>query len=218
MAAQSWATRAAGLFRELGDLSALTTALTGLGVERQKAGDYAAARQHHQQTLALARELGEPDNGSYAVGNLGIVALLEGDYGTAWAHLTESLQLAWEASRRHLAYGVQVAIALAGLGAVAVARARNPRDRLAEAARILGAAAAGLAARGATLEPGDREPNATAIAAARAALGEAAFAREWAAGQALGLEEAIALALAQPAEDGPAGEVAGGAPGLTPGS
>jgi DNA-binding NarL/FixJ family response regulator len=65
------------------------------------------------------------------------------------------------------------------------------------ATRLLGAAAAARQRIGAPLPPVDRPGHEATMQAARAALGERAFAAAWAMGQALGLEEAVAEALAE---------------------
>jgi hypothetical protein len=65
------------------------------------------------------------------------------------------------------------------------------------AARLLGAAAAAREATGALLPPVEQPDHDATVQAARVALGEAAFATAWAAGQALTLDEAVAEALAE---------------------
>jgi hypothetical protein len=70
--------------------------------------------------------------------------------------------------------------------------------------QLCGAAAALREALGAPLAPNRREEWERELGAARAALGEAAFAAAWAEGQALPLEDAITLAL-QDGHDGPSG-------------
>jgi hypothetical protein len=83
-----------------------------------------------------------------------------------------------------------------GLAALAGAQGRWQ-----EAAQLLGAAAIVREANGFPLRRGERATRDRTVAAAQAALGEAAYAVAWAAGRALSLDEAVALALghAQPA-------------------
>jgi hypothetical protein len=72
------------------------------------------------------------------------------------------------------------------------------RRRWARAARLLGAADAGLERLGGVLaEPLGQQQQERALAAARAQLGEPAFAAAYAAGRALALDEAVAEALAE---------------------
>ena len=65
----------------------------------------------------------------------------------------------------------------------------------AQAAHLFGAAAAGRAALGIARPPTDQAAYDQRVAAVRAALGEEEFARAWAEGQAMTLEQAIASAL-----------------------
>src|SRR5262249_42473774 len=64
-----------------------------------------------------------------------------------------------------------------------------------EAARLLGAASVGREGLGKPLDRWDQEDWDAALASARAALGEAAFASLWAEGRALTLDQAVASAL-----------------------
>jgi DNA-binding NarL/FixJ family response regulator len=66
-----------------------------------------------------------------------------------------------------------------------------------------------LEARGAVLDPSDRVDLDRNLAAARAQLDEAAWAKAWAEGRAMSLEEAIALAL-EPMPERPPAEPAAG--------
>ena len=83
---------------------------------------------------------------------------------------------------------------LAGLGGAAVGQGRPGGAE--RGARLLGAAAAPLRAHWETLAPWARREHEQWLAAARAALGDAAFAAAFAAGQALPFAEAVALARA----------------------
>ena len=66
------------------------------------------------------------------------------------------------------------------------------------AARLLGAAEALRRAIGAPLTPADRSEYDARVAAARAQLGDGAFAAVWAEGRAMSLEQAVACALEAP--------------------
>jgi hypothetical protein len=89
------------------------------------------------------------------------------------------------------------------------------QQQWARAVRLLGAVERGVESLGAASlrAPGGNERQGLPVAlpeeyqrtvdAARAALGEAAFAVAWAAGRGLSLEEAVALALEESPEDGP---------------
>jgi hypothetical protein len=80
------------------------------------------------------------------------------------------------------------------LAAVACAQGQPERG-----AHLLGAAAALRAGRGMPLPPNERAAQERTVAAARAALGEDAFAAAWAQCQRMSLEQAIAYALEEEA-------------------
>jgi hypothetical protein len=77
-----------------------------------------------------------------------------------------------------------------------LAQAAAAQDEPARAARLGGAAEAARAALGRGVFLADRAAHDRAVAAMRATLGEAGFARAWASGQRLSLAAAVAEALA----------------------
>jgi tetratricopeptide (TPR) repeat protein len=116
-----------------------------------------------------------------ALASLGNVACEAGDYARALRLYEESLELAWRMGLNH-----PILLCLEGLARVAVAQGRMER-----AARLCGAAAALREDKGWPLPPAKRAEHDRTVAAAHAALGEAAFTAAWARGHALPLEEAI---------------------------
>jgi predicted ATPase/class 3 adenylate cyclase len=152
-------------------------------------GDHARARRLLEESLALARQDGNRDLLAWTLHRLGRLALARGEAGSARADLQEGLEL-----RRAMGHQAGIAAGLEGLAAVAVCGRQPGR-----AARLLGAATALRQAIGAPLPPVDRPDCEATAQAARAALGEAAFAAAWAAGEALTPEEAVAEALADDA-------------------
>jgi hypothetical protein len=119
------------------------------------------------------------------------VAQLRGEYAVAQTYYTESLPVFQEVSNLR-----QVLVALEGLGSVLVVQAGDQSTRLVRATQVLGAAIALREQRDMVLNADEQTPHAEqAVAAARAGLGEAAFAAAWAAGQQLSLEQAFTLAL-----------------------
>jgi predicted ATPase len=70
-------------------------ALDGAGVLAWLQGDYAAARAHYEESLAVTREVAPAEGESVAssLGNLGIIAIEQGDYTSAGALLREALEL-----------------------------------------------------------------------------------------------------------------------------
>src|SRR5262249_38906067 len=147
--------------------------LSRLGILAQRQGDYAAARALLEESITIGREVGEKWTLGRSIRALGIVAQKQGDYATARSLLQDSLTMVRElGSKTGIA---EAGDALAGLAVV--------EGQAARAARLFGAAAALRDSIGARPDPGDRaeyEPN---VAAARATLGEEAFAAAWAAGR-----------------------------------
>jgi hypothetical protein len=119
---------------------------------------------------------------------LGLLARAQGDEARAAEHLAAGLALVGELGDR-----LNAGHFVKGLAELAAGRGRP-----AEAARLLGAAEATLQAAGTPLHRYALEQpwHERAVSAARAALGEAAFAHAWAEGRTLPLETAIAEALA----------------------
>jgi predicted ATPase/DNA-binding XRE family transcriptional regulator len=161
-------------YRRVGHWRGLASALTHLGNALAALGDTARAAPLHAEGLALYRELDERWGVAAPLAHLASLALLEGNHGRAEAWYEESLAL-----RRSIGDRAGIAACLDGLAGVALARGEAAR-----AARLLGAAAALRAAAGVAVFPADRATHEDAVAAARYALGEAAFGAAWAAGQA----------------------------------
>jgi len=178
---------ALALFREMGDWQHVGIVLGDLGVVIYAQGNPARAATLFEEARALYRRLGERWHIIMITGHLADVALGQGNLRRGAALYAECLALARDAGMRP-----QIARGLEELAWVAmqVGPAGDPR----RAARLLGAAMI-LGAGGWTpmrVEP-DRPERVRS--AARAALGEEAFAMAWAEGQALSQEEAVALAL-----------------------
>jgi predicted ATPase/DNA-binding XRE family transcriptional regulator len=173
------------LCRALGDKQGITFALTALGAVAHYQGDYARATALYDQSLALRRELGNPWGIAVSLTNLAEVARAVGEGARAEALYAESLGLLGAVRDTS-----GVPVCLEGLAAIAAAGGQAER-----AALLFGAAAALRLAIGAPLPPSERAGHERAVAAARAALGPAAFAAAWARGQAMTVEEARAAAV-----------------------
>jgi hypothetical protein len=148
-------------------------------------GEYAEAAVFGRESLALFREMGNRGATAGAQSGLGSVMLALGEAGQAAAFFQEALRLHRETDR---AGGV--AACLEGLAGVAT---RTGRARA--AARLFGAPealreAAGLSER----EPADQGDYDRNLALLHTALEPAALDAEWAAGRALSLDAALALA------------------------
>jgi hypothetical protein len=112
----------------------------------------------------------------------------QGEVEAARAALAEALNLAWAEGPR---FGVAAALEELGVQAVRQGHAQHGVPFLAVAATL-------RETMGAPVRPADRPALEGALAAARAALGAAAFTGAWAAGQTLPVEQIVAHALADP--------------------
>jgi tetratricopeptide (TPR) repeat protein len=78
-------TRAAALYRDLGDQTGQACALNHLGLVQQDTGDYPAAAASHQQALSLARDAGDLLAEAVSLTDVGLVQQMTGDYPAAAA-------------------------------------------------------------------------------------------------------------------------------------
>jgi predicted ATPase/DNA-binding XRE family transcriptional regulator len=173
-------------WRELGDKQSCAGALNDLGEHARFLGDYASAARYYAEGLALFQELGNRPFIALVLCNQGYLAHNQGDDARAAAFMAESLALVRETTWQEF-----IAYCLAGSGWVAMGQGWAER-----AARLLGAAKTPFDAAGDLLAPIDRAEFDRNVAAARAQLGDEAFAAAWQAGQAMTLEQAVAYALA----------------------
>ena len=176
------------IFRQVGDTWAIALVLNNLAGVALVQGHDDAAGALFEEGLALLREAGDKWAVAMALSGLGRVAFRQGDHRRATARYAESLALRWDVAGKR-----GIAGCLIGLAEVAGALGEHER-----AARLVGAAASLLDAIGTPVWPVDRAQFDHAVAAARAGLGEDAFAAAWAAGRALPLDQAVGYALAAP--------------------
>ena len=155
-------------------------------------GDAAGATARLDEALALFRELGDRWGVAIVRRDQMLLAQRRGDPAAVAALGQEFLRLLRELGTRMGAADCYERLAWAA----------HARGRAEPAARLLGAAAAARAAAGVLLAPVRRGDHDGAVAAARAALGAAAFAAAWAEGQALSPDEAFAAALEEAGGDG----------------
>jgi predicted ATPase/class 3 adenylate cyclase/Tfp pilus assembly protein PilF len=172
------------LQRELRDKEGIAHSFTDLGMVAYMQGDYARATARLEEGLILRRELGDKEGIAGSLNYLGMVAYLQGDFGRATALLHEALLLSRDIGAKRL-----MAEGLEGLAWVAAVDGQSQ-----QAAWLGGAAERLRQALGVPLSPDFRLNHDQAVQALCAALGEDAFAVAWAAGQALALDQAIALA------------------------
>ena len=171
--------------RAMGDLGEVARALGNMGEAEYHLGDLASAAARHTEALALARQLGRTNLEAFQLGDLGNVARRQGDLVRATALHRQALELKHALGARR-----QIAITLEDLAGVAGAEGRGER-----AASLLGAASAVRETIGTPQIVPERLATEQAVAAARAALGEEAWAAAFTAGRALSLEQAIIYAL-----------------------
>jgi predicted ATPase/DNA-binding SARP family transcriptional activator len=162
-------------------------ALNGLADVEVSEGDCDAALPLFEESLAIRRRLGDQWGIAVSVSGLGHLARQRGDGAAARAFYGESLTI-----RRELGDRWGIAECLEDVAALTLAAGPDAGT----AVRLFGAAAALREAIGTPLRPANRADYERRVAAARAALGEVAFAEAWAGGSRLTWEQAVAAALA----------------------
>jgi predicted ATPase/class 3 adenylate cyclase len=176
------------LYEQAGDRWGQAGALNSLGEIARADGDLAGAASRYEQSLALFAAIGDARSQALVWFNLGLTARALDDAARAGAAFREAL------ARQH-AFGDRAgcAAALAGLGGLA-----RERTDWARATALL-AAAASLVGSDDLPAVGVEAPDYAADrAAARSALGDAAFALAWDAGRSLDPDITIRSALAEP--------------------
>ena len=167
--------------------------LSYLGALAYAQGALPLATSRFEAALLEQRAIDDRWGMGVSLVRLGYAARDRGDTAPALALFTEGLALVTELGDRRI-----IALALDGVAGLAIAWGQPER-----AARLFGAAAALREANGLPVDPAHRAAQGRDVAAARAALGEDAFAAGWASGAALPLPVAIAeaTAIAAPAPD-----------------
>ena len=218
------------LRRQLGDQRGIADSLNNLGAVALKQGDYPLAQALFEESLALKREMGDKPNISIALNNLGVLASQQGNHAAAQALYEESLALKsgmddkpgivlaksnlglvavaqqqypqahrWHSESLILAHAIgdklHIVYNLVGMAAVALGVGNALR-----AARVVATAETLLNNIQGALEPLIRNQFEQTLAATQAALDIESFARAWAAGGQLSLEEAVTYALEEPTE------------------
>ncbi|MCA9876258.1 MAG: hypothetical protein KC442_00690 [Thermomicrobiales bacterium] len=193
-AAREHGEAAIGLMRQAGNRSWLAYILCDFGEYLATAGDRARGETLLAEGLQLHRDLGNKQGLGNKLSDIGLMKHAAGDEAAAARHYAESIRLLREGGDTWY-----LATPVGGLAAIAMG-AGWPGP----AARLIGAAGAMRERSGAALWPKERERFLHTERAARAALGEAAYLQEIAAGRALPLAsvitEAMAVADAAPAE------------------
>ncbi len=173
---------ALGLARQLDYKYGMAIMRSTLGFVAVKERAYGPARSLLEQAQALTQQLGNDFGMAYCLWGLAALAQRQHDYITARVQFSASLKL-------YRSIG-------ANAGAVdcieRLAQVHAALGEAGEAARLGGAAAKWRGSTGVPMAPVEREDHQRAMAAARDQLGQEAFDRAWAEGQAPALEQVIA--------------------------
>ena len=173
------------LARQAGAKPETAWLLLGSGRMALRLGDHQRAAALLEEGLALARETETKDAEASILPVLGDVFLTRGDDARAGVLYREGLTLAARIGQNPaVADGLRRVAGLTGAAGQAT-----------RAARLFGAADALRTVMGTSIPPAEREVYEREVDAARAALGEDAFAADWERGRALPLEDAVAEAL-----------------------
>jgi non-specific serine/threonine protein kinase len=175
----------AQIFRDVGERWGLAFTLSQLGALAVAGGDLVSARAYREESVSIFREVGDRFGSGMLLMGLGQLMRLEGDLAQSAARHHEALEALSELGDRWL-----IPRALAGMAGLAHLAGKH-----ADAARLLGAAAALHDATGTSEIPTIRPVLDRDVADVRAALGEPAFAVAWAEGRAMTLEQAVVHAL-----------------------
>ncbi len=184
------------MWREIGDRLSLALVLNNFGNVLRHLGESAAARAAYEESFSIARETGDRRRMGFALNGLGGLARDRGDAREAARIYAEALKI-----RQTLGEKFEIAKTLEDFAQM-VARGRDPgvAVTLAAAATTLHRSA------GAGAQRKDRALQ-DAMAAARRALGDQAYASAWDVGLAMSMDEAVELALTWSAR--PAGKPEG---------
>jgi predicted ATPase/DNA-binding SARP family transcriptional activator len=167
-------TEALSLFRALRDVEGTAWSLISLGAVARYRGDRDRARALLSESLELSGSIGFREGVAWCEEQLGLVALAGGAVSRARARLRASY-----ATHRQLRDRWRMASVLEDLAAAELESAADqsaaPELGATRAAYLLGVAQSMREAIGTVLAPCERRDHERTVAAARAALGEAAF-------------------------------------------
>jgi predicted ATPase/DNA-binding CsgD family transcriptional regulator len=179
------------VFRRLGDKPGTALALNILGELCRVEGDYEAAKGYYEACLEIVKETGELLRESMQYHNLGLIATHQNQHQLAEALIKQCLVNSQEIDNNYFLAG--------GIASLA-----GPTARLGfpeRAARLLGAAHAGMESLGENQQPADQHDIDRFAREIQQELGEEAFRQAWQEGQAMTIEEAIEYALLDDDED-----------------
>jgi len=174
-------------FRELGDEHSALLASTTLAETYEDLGDRERARALNEETLRRARALPNQRVEAMSLAGLADIAIDEGRIEEALSMLKESLRILVDLGQL---YEMSWVLCL-------FARVLAVEGRAGTAARLLSCSEAHRATIGG-MSPYLARRDERTLTTIRTQLDDAAFAQAWEQGQALTLDEAVALALASP--------------------
>jgi len=170
------------LSRELGAKPGIARCLSHAALVALQQGDSATAHALAEEGLALHRETGDLWGIAWVLSVVAKIEACQGEHAAARALYEESLAIA-----RKISSKLNIVVCLEGMASVLATQGEPAR-----AARLWGAAEALRETMGAPIWPIERAAYERSVAAARALLGEMAFAAAWAEGRTMPLEQVLA--------------------------
>jgi tetratricopeptide (TPR) repeat protein len=176
------------IFEELGDTSGAAWSLNQRGDIARAAGDLAAARKLYQRALSVFRSIGDPWGSARSLTDLGAIDCEQADYSAGHGSYREALEIFAALGHRR-----GMARVLEGCACLALAEGKAAR------ALTLAASAARLRQLiGAPLPEAEQSKLDQTLVSSWSSLSELEGKRAWAAGLAMGLEEAMQYSLEKP--------------------
>jgi predicted ATPase len=172
------------IFRELGEKRGMAGALNCLGEVARCQEKYQQAKRFYEESLSLERQLDDKERVALVSFNLGSVELYQGALDDADSRFKTSMALSQELGNKSI-----IALCLSGLAGIRRERG-NPR----QAARLLAAASFINETIGARLDKADRTEWDRILASIHADLDPMSFAKAWARGEKMTMEQAISYA------------------------
>jgi non-specific serine/threonine protein kinase len=183
------------LFRESDNQFGIAMVLRHLGLAALEHGDYEQASKRLQEALVINQEIGNKFQSALTLYYLGKVANSQGNYALAcWFQTRAIVNHVDIGSRPGVALCLD-AFAILSIGQNRVAFAHLPFSSLRRAAHLLGAGEILYPPPRFEMSAKERAEHDQAIATARAALGEEAFAAAYEEGKMMTLDEAVTYAL-----------------------
>src|SRR6266699_2698139 len=170
------------LSRESGAKPGIARCLSHAALVALQQGDSTTAHALAEEGLALHRETGDLWGIAWVLSVVAKIEACQGEHAAARALYEESLAIA-----RKISSKLNIVVCLEGMASVLATQGEPAR-----AARLWGAAEALRETMGAPIWPIERAAYERSVAAARALLGEMAFAAAWAEGRTMPLEQVLA--------------------------